>query len=175
MIYNKCKVYGPYKGKDGRQRIITVFPDGARKGVSYPKFLMENHLGRYLNEDETVDHIDCDFTNNDLSNLQILPRRYHAYLDAKRYANKDLICPECNTSFTLSGRKLNDAIHNRKRNKAGPFCGKSCAGRYSQKIQVSKINPLKVVQIVPEYTTIKSLESLGLETDQVDGAKTVKP
>ena len=33
---------------------------------------MENHLGRLLEDWETVDHIDNDETNDEISNLQIL-------------------------------------------------------------------------------------------------------
>lgn len=175
MVYDECKVYGPYNRKDGRQHVIVIFPDKKRKTVSYPKYLIENHLQRYLEQDETVDHIDCDFTNNSLSNLRILKRGEHTRQDVKRYAGQDFKCPECNKSFSLSGRKLHNAIHNRKKGKAGPFCGRSCAGKYSKKVQTDQSERLKVKQVVPEYTTLKSLKSLDLETFQVDGAKTEKP
>lgn len=61
--YTNCQIYGPYNRKDGRS---VIFP---RKSVSYPKYLKELELGRYLNDNETVDHNDQDFYNDTLSNL----------------------------------------------------------------------------------------------------------
>ena len=37
--------------------------------LSYPKYLIEVHLDRYLEKEETVDHIDGNFLNNVISNL----------------------------------------------------------------------------------------------------------
>ena len=66
MIYeNVIKVRGPYKSsKDNRLRCILVFSDKTTKTISYPKYLMEIHLNRYLLENETVDHIDGNPLNN---------------------------------------------------------------------------------------------------------------
>lgn len=46
-----------------------------QRRVSYPKWLMEKHLGRPLNKSEVVYHIDQDMMNNDLSNLEVITRR----------------------------------------------------------------------------------------------------
>ena len=57
-------VYGPYKRKDDRQIVVVVHRNGKRRTVSYPKWLLECHLGRKLHKDrETVDHWDSDFNN----------------------------------------------------------------------------------------------------------------
>jgi hypothetical protein len=39
-----------------------------------------------------------------------------------------LVCRNCGVSFE---RKARWERHNRKQNKVGPFCGKSCAARWS--------------------------------------------
>jgi len=174
MVYENCKIYGPYQSKqDSRLRIFVKFEDGRKTTVSYPKYLMEKHIGRYLTGDETVDHIDCNVLNNEISNLRILPRSEHATIDVKRKKEQDFKCPMCNMKFSLTGGKLHDAIQNRLKGKAGPFCSRSCAGRYGKSIQLGE-NKMEVVEIIPVYTTIKSDESLDKETYQVDIAKTVK-
>jgi hypothetical protein len=126
------KIYGPYTGKDGRQRII-VYENGKRTTVSYPKYLLEQKLSRPLLPDETCDHIDGDFTNNSLDNLQVLSRidniRKHASLKPREIGT--FTCPECLVSFTTH---MKDARHNRKKGKAGPFCSRSCAGKYGQRL-----------------------------------------
>lgn len=73
------KIYGPYTRKDGRQHIVLYdFEKGLRKTMSYPKYLLEQKLGRELLPNETCDHIDNDFTNNSLDNLQVLTREENA-------------------------------------------------------------------------------------------------
>jgi len=83
MVYENYKIYGPYTRKDGRQHIVAYKNNEERITISYPKFLVESFLQRYLTKYETIDHIDCDFTNNNIENLQILDKRIHAKLDAK--------------------------------------------------------------------------------------------
>ena len=115
---------------------------------------MEIRIGRYLKDNETVDHIDSDFTNNNPENLRIIDRSLHISLDIKRLKEKRFICPICKRSFILSGSKLSVAISNRKRNKAGPMCSRKCAGRYGIMIQSGK-SPIDIKLIEPEYYTIK--------------------
>ena len=121
------KVYGPYTRKDGRQHVI-LYSDGVRKTVSYPKFLVENHIGRSLNIDETIDHIDGDFSNNDMNNLRIVGRSEHCSDDVIRRKHIEMECVECGVTFT------GDWKH-RNRKKAGPFCSKSCSGKYGARVQ----------------------------------------
>lgn len=128
QVYENCKIYGPYVRKDKRMHVCIVWPDGKRKTVSYPKYLMEIKLNKYLLDNETVDHIDRNFSNNEYSNLQILDRSEHIKLDAIRVKSVILKCQICNKEFELKERKLNNAIQNRKKDKSGPYCSKKCAG-----------------------------------------------
>ena len=74
----------------------------------------------------------------------------------------------------MVGKKLHDAIQYRKQGKAGPFCSKSCAGKYGKSIQLGA-EKLPVEELIPTYTTNKHLQSLHGETHEVDAAKTGKP
>lgn len=159
--YKNCRVYGVYWHKDGRSRVVVIFPDGKKKTVSYPKFLIEVKIGRFLEPDETVDHIDGNPRNNDYSNLRILRRSEHAKVEAKRLKRMKFKCPMCGKIFWLSGSRLHHAISNRKRGQAGPFCSKSCAGKYGSFVQHGKMKKLEIKEIEPKYYTWKELEKLS--------------
>lgn len=163
MVYKNCKkIYGPYKRKtDGRQHVIIIYHDGSRKTVSYPKFITEKRLDRYLESHETVDHEDGNFYNNDPSNIKVLSRSRHAYLDARRVQKETFECPTCKKTFTISGKRLNDVVQNRRKGKSGPFCGRSCAGKYGKKIELNTIEKLPVQQIKTKHYYIKKRGSAG--------------
>lgn len=151
MVYENCKFYGPYSSKkDKRLRCILIYPDGTRKTLSYPKYLIEVHLNRYLKENETVHHIDGNFLNNNLDNLEVIIRKEHCFNDA--YKNEDVIvkCSLCGKEFTIDGSKLNN--RNRSdRKQSGYFCSRSCTGKYGRLIQLGKLSPNeKIDRIIPK-------------------------
>lgn len=128
-------IYGPYRHSTGnlkgRAYICIRHPDGKRTTKLYSRYLLEQELGRELSYDETVDHINGDFTDDSLENLQVLSRSENA---AKGSPNRKSIewvtfqCPVCGTWTEKNARIVRG---NRKKGKAGPFCGRSCAGKYS--------------------------------------------
>lgn len=156
MIYKDCKFYGPYNNSgDGRLRCVIVFPNGKKKTVSYPKYLMEVHLGRYLEIDETIDHIDGNFLNNDISNLRVIDRKQHAIEDVVRNKDMTVKCTYCGQEFTIKGSKLHE--RNRKdRHQSGYFCSKQCSGKYGQKIQSKSITPITKDRVIADKYTVKS-------------------
>lgn len=96
------RVTGPYKRKDGREHIVlnnSALSKGTKeklRTLSYPKAIIEVEAKRQLTEEETVDHIDKNPLNNELSNLQILSRSDHAKLDVKRRKSVIVNCTVCN-------------------------------------------------------------------------------
>ena len=126
------KIYGPYTRKDGRKHIVK-YKNGKRTTQSYPRYLMEQHLGRPLLDTEEVDHTDEDYTNDDINNLQLLTKieniRKNIIHTDKKPEIFEGICPICFTPFTKEMRHVKD--NQIKRGKAGPFCSRSCAGKYS--------------------------------------------
>ncbi|TDB90919.1 HNH endonuclease [Actinomadura sp. KC216] len=127
------RVNGPYVHNSGPlagRRYVVLTDNGKRTTKLYSRHLMEQHLGRVLDTDETVDHIDEDKTNDDLSNLAVLTRSENAKKSAALRLSVEwyeFICPVCETPSKKEARKVR---HNRKQGKAGPFCGRSCAGKY---------------------------------------------
>jgi len=129
------KVYGPYEMKSGRLYVTVRYDDGTQRTVSYPKFLVEQQLGRRLKDNETVDHIDRNFHNNDPDNLQVLDRKTHYRLDALRLKPVLFVCPICKKNFRRSGKKLQRIYERKKDGHAGPFCSNKCAGVYSADVR----------------------------------------
>lgn len=151
------KIYGPYTRKDGRQ-IIVLYDGNSTTTMSYPKYLVEQMLGRKLSDTETVDHIDEDFTNNSPDNLRVLEKPGHIKDDVLRRQGKTLTCVWCDTVFECSGKSL----HNRSRGKSGPFCSRKCGGEYGALLQHNKIEALPPAEIY-EKIYYKNKDHLKIE------------
>lgn len=130
MLYDGFKIFGPYLGSDGRLR-IKLSKDGVHKQMSYPKFVVEQNLDRQLTVDEIIHHRDENPLNNKLSNLEIMSRQAHAQYHLTSKDVSEFICPWCKKHFTLQGKKLKNSEDNRRKGKHGPFCSRSCAGKWS--------------------------------------------
>jgi hypothetical protein len=144
------KIYGPYQHENGRLFVVAKYSDGSKGSISYPKYLMELHLGRKLLPNETVDHIDRNYLNNEISNLQILDRSLHVKLDVKRRQDEILTCIWCNANFLKTGKILSTQ-NSRIKHTAGPFCSKKCSGKYGASILHDGIEPLARVQNPKNY------------------------
>lgn len=125
------KVYGPYTRKDGRQHVIVV-DNGRRQTISYPKWILIQN-GFVFEDDDTVDHIDGDHTNNNINNLQIISRSQNA---SKKYTDHpelkaevvELICSHCDKMFIRYKRDYEYLLRKNK-NKEYYFCSRSCQGK----------------------------------------------
>ena len=121
------KIFGPYLRKDGRQHIVIQHEDGRLQTKSYPKHLLEQKLGRELLGEETCDHVDENFTNDDLVNLQVLTRSENA---AKAMVGREVemyhfVCPVCHIPTV---KEMRNVRHNWNQGRSGPVCSKECAG-----------------------------------------------
>jgi hypothetical protein len=149
------KVYGPYLRKDGRKHVIIYEHPNIRKTVSYPKYLMEQHLGRTLNENETVDHINCDYTDDRIENLQVLIRSEHAKLDVNRSKIVTLPCVYCGVPTEIHHTRHNRMI---KQKRASPFCSRQCTGLYGAMIQNGKLSKYVADETLPvKYWKLKEV------------------
>lgn len=150
-IRKKCivttwgRVYGPYKRKDGRLHVVTISNEGEQRSISYPKFLMERILGRKLDPQETVDHIDGDFTNDDLSNLRVLSRSVHASNDQTRRAMPLVGCRNCGTQFVAKRTHNHDGF--------GYFCKRICRKQYKSAAKLGLVDSSPSPRLPAEYHT----------------------
>lgn len=140
-----------YYGKDGRKRVYKKYKDGSAKVITYARYLMEEKLGRKLGKHETVDHIDRDKTNDVLDNLRVVGWSQHVSDDNPRAVKVEIICVLCGKKAMKDRRYIR---HNAKLGKAGPFCSKSCSGKYGQMLQAGKLERFPVqssVELKHEY------------------------
>lgn len=137
LVYEGYDVYGPYKRKDGRQHVILIRRNESnqiedRKTVSYPKYLVEEYLNKYLLPDETIDHIDGNFSNNLMSNLRIVKRSEHCRSHTSSKPAVIKTCVICKKKFTTtdnhrvtcgSKRCAGKCAHINGYNEGNSFCG----------------------------------------------------
>ena len=140
-LYPGCRIVGPSLRSDGRVSVTIVYPHGTRRPKLYCRYIMELHLGRYLSEEEHVHHIDGDYNNNKIENLQVLMTENHSKVHHKKkdWGYEWFVCPECKEDFVLQGHQLRVFLANIKRRKQrGPFCSPTCHGRDARRIQTQK-------------------------------------
>lgn len=92
-------------------------------------YVMCEAIGRPLNGDECVHHIDRNRTNNNFNNLQLMTRSEHARLhqiEDHGVVYVDSQCPVCTTKFETT-------LGNRRK-----YCSQICAKKASRKFEVSR-------------------------------------
>jgi hypothetical protein len=142
LLSTADKTFGPYQRSDGRSIIIVIDDKGNRKTTSFPKWVLEQHLGRKLDPDtETVDHWNSDINDNRIENLRIVPRDQHSADDTRRVKLIKLKCEVCKKDFERSPRLIRDKS---KKGKVSAFCSRECAGKYSREVQLGKRDKLPV-------------------------------
>jgi hypothetical protein len=120
-------VFGPYIRSDGRTHVIHYDPiTQTRRTQSYPRYLMEQHLGRTLKEWEQVDHINNDHTDDRIENFQLLTKGDNNRKSAKAPKLYWFICPVCGEEGVIYYRNYKG--NQLSQGKAGPYCSRRCAG-----------------------------------------------
>jgi hypothetical protein len=119
--YSDAKVLGPYNRPDGRQHIVVCYNGGTKSTVSYPKYLLELKLGRYLEITEVCHHLDGNHLNNYLDNLEVKLRSEHSSKH-ENMGNQEFNCVTCNKVIVLSNKQSSSLRSERKRGKTGPYC-----------------------------------------------------
>lgn len=65
--------------------IVLVANDGRKHCTSFARYLMSTKLGRYLEKDEEVDHINNNKIDDRISNLQVLTKSENIQKERQRY------------------------------------------------------------------------------------------
>lgn len=132
--------FNTYICEDGR---VRVYLKDTKRVMSYPKFLMEQALGRKLLPNEQVHHKDENPLNNVMDNLEIKLLGKHQQEHSTKYYDKVAVCEWCDKEFLWTADKQssfhrNHSRKNREYNNSNPFCSRSCAAKYGRFIQLSK-------------------------------------
>lgn len=135
----------PWFNLEGYLACTVKYADGSKKTILQHREVVENYLGRKLNSNEIVHHRDENKRNNKEDNLEVLSQGAHARRHQLGKGDLSLICVACDKEFTRRGC---DERYNRKQGKHGPFCGKSCVGKYYRKLQLENGSGPKKADIV---------------------------
>lgn len=120
--------------KDGRSRIVIVNDDGSHTSKSYPRFLIEQSIGRELFPNEDVHHKDGDVTNNSLDNLEIIPHGEHQKIHSTKYFDIEKVCCVCGKTFIFTAKQQSNYYSDLNRGrKRGLTCSKRCASIFGAK------------------------------------------
>lgn len=126
-----------YVNNEDRRCVTLKTSDGKLTGTTYARYLMSVKLGRFLTDQEEVDHIDNNKTNDDPNNLQILTPEQNREKQRLHYINNvqqkfDLACPYCGKDFTLTERDMGEKFYKHYTNNGSGliFCSNSCKAKY---------------------------------------------
>ena len=152
---------------EGRRNVILFNTQFDRSTVSYARYLMSVKLGRFLTDQEEVDHKDDNKTNDDPNNLQILTPEQNREKREKHYLNNvqqkfDLECPNCGKSFTLTEREMGGRITQIQKNGYTGliYCSRSCSSIFNKILKPGNFN--------------SGVVGLTIAEDQIQRSKSLK-
>lgn len=122
---------------DYNYAVVKKHPHATKHGyVLHHRIIMENHLGRLLNSNEVVHHINGNKKDNRIKNLEVHDKIDHIKSHVRQRGRRmiNLICPECGKEFTREIRQT----HLRKSSK-WTACSPFCRGKFSRKIQLQGV------------------------------------
>lgn len=141
-FYPDYRVYGPYGSNDGRKRLTFREVDeggmirkaGSKSfSMAWSRALMIAKLDRLLSEDEEVDHINEDHTDDSVDNLQVLSYEEHKQKSGRengaRQNRRTLeVCPVCEKEFMCRGDSKRKALSLNRQ----PCCSRVCGSKYGR-------------------------------------------
>lgn len=130
MLFDIVKVV---KKGDYLYALVPNHPKATKNGyVLMHRVVMENFLGRLLEKNEVVHHLDGNKHNNSIENLQVMDSKDHNRMHSSIGRRTiDLVCPYCGKEFTREVRQVRGKM---------TFCSRSCNGKYQRSHNWNKKN-----------------------------------
>lgn len=126
-----------YKQKDGRKFIVYKGEDNKYHSKAYARYLMEQHLGRKLTNEEKVHHKDHNKMNDVIENLEVKNKTIHR----REHNIKPIIiehCYICGSDIIVDSKKRANHYRSKNKNPDKWFCSKHCSGIFGQKEQQNR-------------------------------------
>ena len=126
-----------YKQKDGRKFIVYKGEDNKYHSKAYARYLMEQHLGRKLTNEEEVHHKDHNKMNDVIENLEVKNKTIHR----REHNIKSIIiehCYICGSDIIVDSKKRANHYRSKNKNPDKWFCSKHCSGIFGQKEQQNR-------------------------------------
>lgn len=135
--WHDCHGYLARYETDKEGRTITVFQH--RK-------VMEEHIGRPLDKNEVVHHKNGYRSDNRVENLALLSYSGHMK-EHRKIEFVTVSCLQCGKVFKKEAREERARI---KKKRSGPFCGKSCTGKWSKQFQDQQRKDIGYIAVIQE-------------------------
>ena len=126
-----------YKQKDDRKFIVYKGEDNKYHSKAYARYLMEQHLGRKLTNEEEVHHKDHNKMNDVIENLEVKNKTIHR----REHNIKPIIiehCYICGSDIIVDSKKRANHYRSKNKNPGKWFCSKHCSGIFGQKEQQNR-------------------------------------
>lgn len=123
---------------EGRKTLTLYNSPTDRSSCQYARYLLAVHLKRFLTDDEEVDHINNDKTDDSIKNLQLLSKKENRDKTnhSKGIAMIEFECPICNVIFSKEKRSTY--------NKNIITCSRKCGGKASHLIHMER--PIRIIR-----------------------------
>ena len=151
---------------------VAKLSNGKNRSIYQHREVMESHLGRKLTTNEVVHHLDHNRSNNRFENLELMTRAEHARLHGlERVPELHIFtCPMCEQPAIKLARNVRS---NKKKNRSGPFCSRSCAGKYGKKQQCGVSTTTMVYLTCPQCKNAFSKPKYRLTDSLKRGRKNI--
>lgn len=122
--FDEYKLYIIFHKKMGRRMAVLFKNHKDRTTISYARYLMSVHLGRKLEKEEHVDHINNDKLDDRIENFQLLTVSENSRKSCalRRAKIVDITCRICGKIFSFDMRNI--------KFRPNPTCSRKC-GRAS--------------------------------------------
>jgi hypothetical protein len=136
-VGNPSETYrSPWFELEGYRACTVKFSNGSKKTVLEHRENLEEKIGRKLRQNEVTHHKNGKKTDNRPENLE--PKTRNAHTKLHRLENPaeytEVTCKWCSQITKKLARQIR---HNKKQGKAGPFCNKSCSGKWHRENQIA--------------------------------------